>query len=323
MSSSGGSISAFIGSKWAVIAAVAAIAGGVVVVPAVSGGGSSSLTCPAYPSFPDASCTGWAHTGVTLTTVNVGDSGPGWSAESVGGNPVFYVRTNGAVIDSLNIPMTVKVNANNVTIKRSRIAAAGYYTVNVSDPPTYYDGLTLQDVEVDGLGDTSTPGIAVMGSGGATFDRVDFHGFLSSGPRLASGATLKDSYIHDFVCVVPEHSAGTSANDGGTNITILHNNVDINTGAAGCATAAIELAEDFGTYNGALIKNNLMNGGSYCLYAAQTLTSSNVLVEDNHFGRKYFANCGSNGAAAQIAAGTRGNTFSGNVWDDTGLPVTP
>jgi hypothetical protein len=32
--------------------------------------------------------------------------------------------------------MRVKVLANNVTISRSRIAAADYYTVNTSDPPT-------------------------------------------------------------------------------------------------------------------------------------------------------------------------------------------
>ena len=53
----------------------------------------------------------------------------------------------------------------------------------------------------------------------AQHTRVDVHGFGSSGPRLASGARLQDSYIHGFVCAPPDHSAGTTANDGGSNIT--------------------------------------------------------------------------------------------------------
>jgi hypothetical protein len=120
----------------------------------------------------DASNTGWRHTGVTLRTVKAGDSGAGWSAETVGGNPVFYVRTAGAVIDGLDIPMCVKVMANNVTIKRSRISCASYYTVNVSDPPIYYIGLTLTDDEIDGQNSLAVPGIAVMANAGATYSRA-------------------------------------------------------------------------------------------------------------------------------------------------------
>lgn len=298
---------------------VAASAVAVAIALAAPGGGAS--TCPAFPAFPDASCTGWAHTGVTLTTVHVGDTGAGWSAETVGGDPVFYVRTSGAVIDSLNIPMCVKVIADNVTIKRSKIACASFYTVNTSDPPTFFSGLTLQDDEIDGL--STGAGIAVMGTANATYTRLDIHGFGSSGPRLATGDTLQDSYIHGFVCSPPDHSAGTSANDGGTGITIQHNNIDISTGADGCASAAIELAEDFGTYNGVLIQNNLVNGGAYCMYVAQTLTSQNVRVENNHFGRVYYSTCGGFGPAAQVAAGTKGNTFTGNTWDNDGTTVSP
>lgn len=279
--------------------------------------------CPAFPEVPDAHCTGWRHTGVKLTTVQVGDSGPGWSAESVDGAPVLFVRQASAVIDRKDIPMCVKVLANKVTIKRSKIACASFYTVNTSDPPAFYSGLTLEDVEIDGLGSTDVAGIAVMGTADATYRRVDVHGFGSSGPRLASGNLLADSYIHGFVCAPPDHSAGTSANDGGSNITIRHNNIDISTGATGCASAAIELAEDFGTYNRVLIRHNLVNGGAYCMYIAQTLKSRNVRVEDNRFGRKHYRRCGGFGPVAQAKPGSNGNTFSGNTWDDTGRPVKP
>jgi hypothetical protein len=266
--------------------------------------------------FPDASTTGWKHTGVTLRTVKVGDSGPGWSAETVGGSPVLYVRTTGAVLDSLDIPMCVSVMANNVTIQRSRVACASYYTIKVSDPPTYYTGLVLTDDEIDGLGVTSTPGIAVMASGNATLTRLNVHGFGSSGPRLASGETLQDSYLHGFVCHAPDHSAGTSANDGGSNITIRGNNIDINASPNDCASAAIGIDPDFGQYDGVLIQGNRVSGGAYCVYTDQSTGGKNIRVEGNVFVRTADRpNCGIYGPAAQVATGN-GNTFSGNIYSD-------
>lgn len=261
-------------------------------------------------TFPDSSCTGWKHTGVTLRTAKLGDSGPGWRVE----RDTFYVTSSGAVIDSLNIPFCVKIMADNVTIKRSRIACSSYYAVNISDPPRYFSGFTMTDVELDGLRGLGVAGIAAMGSPQSTYTRLDVHGFGSSGPRLASGTTLQDSYIHGFVCAPGEHSAGTSANDGGNNIRVLRNNIDISTGKNGCASNAIGLYHDFGTYNGVQILGNLVNGGAYCIYTAQSLGSKNVRVEGNTFGREYYPNCGQYGPAAQVNVSVSGNTFLRNVW---------
>lgn len=287
--------------------------------PSPSSTPSPTDTTPAG-EFPNTNTTGWRHTGVTLRPVKVGDTGPGWSAEKISGGNVLYVRQAGAVLDSLDIPMCVKVMANNVTIKRSRISCASYYTVNVSDPPTYYSGLTLTDDEIDGQGSLASPGIAVMANANATYTRLDVHGFGSSGPRLATGTHLIDSYIHGFVCAPGEHSAGTSANDGGTGIVISGNNIDISTGKDGCASAAASIYPDFGTYNGVTISGNRFAGGAYCLYTAQnTGKAVNVTVTGNTFARTYYPRCGQYGAAAQVAAGN-GNTFTGNVYDD-GTPV--
>jgi hypothetical protein len=152
---------------------------------------------------------------------------------------------------------------------------------------------------------------------------------------MASGATLQDSWLHDFICKSPWHSAGSSANDGGSGISYLRNNIDINTTDAGCATAAIEIAPDFGTYNGVNIIGNLVNGGAYCIYTGQQVpggaSGSNIRVEDNVIGRKYRAEGGEFGPYVWKDAGVRGNTFSGNTWGDgaaatgshsTGDPVT-
>lgn len=279
-----------------------------------------TLPPPVTPGFPDATNTG-VPAGTVLRNIVVGNSGPGWSAETVGGNPVFYVRTAGTLIDAFNIPFSVKVMANNVTFKRTRIAASGYYTINVSDPPTYYNGLTLTDCEIDGLNGTGVPGIAVMAGSNATYTRCNFHGFGSSGPRMAGGCTLQDSWIHGFVCVVPEHSAGSSANGGGTNIRWLHNNIDMIpiVGPNSCASNCISIYSDFApasAYDGVQMIGNRIRGGAYGIYTLQNQGAKNVRVENNVFVRGSFAF----GPAAQVQSGSNGNTFSGNTYED-GAPI--
>ncbi len=301
------------------------------VPPVVSGGG-----CAAYPAFPDASCTGWQHTGVTLRTVKSGDSGPGWHVGTAGGNEYFYVTTPGAVIDGLDIDMCVSVMADNVTIQRSRIRCDGYYVVKAADLPTTYRGLSLIDDELDGLGNPASESIAVMATEGAHYLRLNVHGMPSSGPRLATDNLMEDSWLHDFACASPLHQAGTSANDGGSNIVVRHNTIDIDP-SGGCATAAFELALDFGTYNGVTVEKNLLNGGNYCAYAginvpgASYPAASNVSFLSNVFGRKYSPDCGAFGPIVEWGNGA-GNTWSGNTWGpgaaadnshNTGDPVTP
>src|SRR5262249_31562859 len=83
------------------------------------GGGGGSASCPAYPAFPSAGCTGWQHTGVTLTAVN----------------SVYYANTDGEVLDSKDFKAGVVVEANNVTIKRSRVQVAGLNSVGIMIEP--------------------------------------------------------------------------------------------------------------------------------------------------------------------------------------------
>jgi hypothetical protein len=314
---------------------VSAAAGGVTDATASAGqavkfgSGSSSAVCPPYPAFPDASCTGWQHTGVTLTTVTPTSSGNGWHVEVVGGTPVFYVTQANAVVDSLDIPYQVKIFADNVTIQRSRITQEGFYTIIVGDLPSTNQALHLTDVELDGQGGSNNQTIAVLGNVNAVYTRINVHGMGSSGPRLTQGNIMQDSYLHDFSCTEPDHTAGVSANDGGSGIQVLHNNIDIDQ-RPGCATAAFELAKDFGSYNGVTISQNMFNGGSYCAYFAATPDpanpnppSVNLTVTNNVFGRKYAAECGTNGPVAQWAAPAgSNNVWSGNTWGGGALATS-
>lgn len=109
---------------------------------AVKFGSGSSATngCPAYPAFPDTNCTGWQHTGVTLTAY----TGP------------TTITTDGTVIDSKLINGTIIVQAKNVTIKRSKIVFDGYYGIQAEGQNTL-----IEDVEL------TVPSASIANSGRA------------------------------------------------------------------------------------------------------------------------------------------------------------
>lgn len=253
-------------------------------------------------------------TGTTLTAVGPSATGTGWYVE----NSTFYVTSAVTIVD-LDIPYVVKVLSNGVTMRRCKISAASWYLVNTSDPPVSYSGLTLEDCELYGLDQGSPPTVAVMGTVNATYKRCNIHGMGSSGPRLATGTLLEECWLHDFAHVEPEHEAGTSANDGGTNIAIVRCNIDINSGGA---SNCIGIYRDFAgsSYDGITVQDNLLNGGAYGMNSGINVPGSpvgtstiNFTCTGNIFGRKYHAECGIYGPVSQWATGS-GNVWSNNTW---------
>ena len=115
-----------------------AIAGG--IITQTGGGGGQS--CPAFPSFPDAACTG-VPSGVTLTSY----TGP------------TTITTNNTVIDSKLITSGLDIQASGVIIKNSHITFNGDLDTGgdlngarCQDESPCGRGatpLTIQDTEID------------------------------------------------------------------------------------------------------------------------------------------------------------------------------
>ena len=101
---------------------------------------------------------------------------------------------------------------------------------------------------------------------------------------------------------------------GGANVTIRHNTVRNPCGQ----TSAMLITNDPGFSSpiaNMAITNNLMAGGGYTLYCADTDdTVASETVTGNRFARTYFQRGGRFGPAAYC---DRATTFAGNVWDDT------
>jgi hypothetical protein len=260
--------------------------------------------CKAYPNFPDANCTGWQHTGVTLH------------------NCATTVAKANTTLDSCRFTGNVSIQARNITITRSRIEGRveATYLTNFS-----LGNLTLRDVEIDGGGSVDPNGRAAIGNDDYTCVRCNVHG-TGRGANLGDNVTIQDSYLHDWVYVNGAHQTAIGSN-GGSNFRIVHNNLICNSGGPGCS-AALSLYGDFAPIKNVLIQNNLFNtNGAYCTYGGSTTAKpyprgTSIRYIDNLFGKKYNEGCGLYGPVATWEY-YEGNVWSGNRWQDGSGEVKP
>ena len=286
-----------------------------------SGVSAQAGTMWTLSAWPDATNTGYAHTGVTLQTLTDTSSGTGWYCANTAGTSMLYVTVDNTIIDSLDIDNRyLKIMANNVTVKRCRIRNGGYYSMFIGDPPTEYSGLTVEDCEIDGLNDTTNFTVCINASLFATFRRCDIHGMASSGPRLTTGNLMEDCYLHDYVHGTGGHEAGISTNSSDYGVVIRHNNISINTAGA---SSAIAQYRDFGVPYDQTVRNNLINGGNYGIFSAIT-DSGNTFSPthgmryiSNTLGREFNPECGFYGPVAGFSyTNGLGNRWEENVWGD-------
>jgi hypothetical protein len=260
-----------------------------------SGGGGP---CPGFPAFPDQSCTGWRHTGVSLRTcpTTITDHGSTW--------------------DGCRFPGGVTIQARDVTITRSLIDG-------LVEPHDSLMNLTLIDVEIDGAGQPDPHGEAAIGNGDYTCVRCHIHS-AGRGANLDRNVRIEDSYLHGFVYTDGVHQTAIGSN-GGSGFTIIHNNLECSTD--GCS-AALALYGDFFPIEDVLIQRNLFNTtGSYCTYAGSVdgkpfPVGTGIRYLDNRFGTTYHPQCGIYGPV--ISWGQhQGNVWQGNQWQDGSGPVDP
>lgn len=247
-------------------------------------------------SFPDASTTGVPE-GVELE-----ERGP------------LVVTEDGAVVDGLDIRGTVRVAADDVTIRNSRIRGDGRYAIEVESG---YDGLLVEDVEIDG---TDIESAAVCCSN-YTLRRVDIHD-VTEGPRAGSNVTIEDSYIHhmrrcrDRTFEEGCHIDAIQSTDG-SDIVIRGNNLQAYNPETGITmNAAFMFGEDLGDLSDVLFEGNLVNGGNYAINGGGSgTTDAEVEIRGNRFGRDF----------RHAPAGNLGPNVDfdeeSNVYHDTGEPI--
>jgi Right handed beta helix region len=247
--------------------------------------------CLPHPSacgYPDAT-----NTGVPPGTALVHSTG------------ILTITKAGTVVSGRDVTGHIEVDANNVTIKDSRITTNQFYGVYTAPG---FDGTVITDVTI--IGSTASGGRCDEGIQGGVFHATRVNvSKCSDGFHLVGSGSVVDSYFHN------PYFTGSSHNDGiqvfnGTGLVIRHNTIDMG-GPNG--NSCVFLQPTSGRIKGATIDSNLLNGGGFTLYIEQ---STGVVLSNNRVGRAY------NFAWFSRAHNTHDPVVNHNVWDDTGTPVS-
>jgi hypothetical protein len=275
--------------------------------------------------FPDATNTG-VPLGVTLRSVpGQVSQGPGWSSDSAGNVTVYG---EGAVFAGFSVHGVVNVTASGVIVKDDAISNWGNDTsgdgVNLTGNPS---NVTIENNDISSpYGTRGNNGLFagikdITGTARGTRVLNNNIADASTGIQLYIGL-IEGNYVHDITPASPDsHLNGTTSNGSTIPLTIQHNTVFNPNGQ----TDAVSLFEDFGVEANVVINDNLLAGGGYAIYGGQNSggpQAYNIRITNNRFSTIYYPQCGYYGYIAAFDSSAPGNTWSGNVWDTTGAPVS-
>jgi hypothetical protein len=233
---------------------------------------------PIPAGFPTPDNTGWKHTGVTLTPVT----------------SVYNANTPGEVLDSKDFRGGIKINANNVTVKRSRVQCGDCVALWVSQKVR---GTLIEDVEITSTSKTSRIDRAL--TAGKTYDltvrRVYVHD-TQKGIEYGYSALIEDTYIDEFYNPTDTHvsAVGGAVQDGDMNLVIRHNWIANKLGNNNSANVLFYMENNNVPRKlNVTIEQNILNGGTYALWlSTDEVVTGPVTVRSNLFGTKYADLCG-------------------------------
>lgn len=204
----------------------------------------------------------------------------------------------GTVIDGADIVGGVRVQADNVVIRNSKIDGQGMAGVLVQS-----GSLILEDTTITGF-DTS------VGGDNYTATRVEVTRGFSDGFKIGDNVTIQDSWCHDMTPAEGAHADCGQVQSGIRNATIRRNwfdvgNVDGN--------AALFMAPDLGPSSPGplVVENNVLGGGNFTLQCVDG-DNGNYFIDDITIRNNEFLR-NSNYGPMRINVPA---TVSGNVYQD-------
>lgn len=253
---------------------------------------TTAPTTPVDPTgaYPDASNTG-VPAGTVLT-----------SAAS------NTISTPGAVIDAQAFTGTVTINAANVTIKRSKVSAGGFFAVRVQST-----GFRFEDSEIDGgpLSD-GTSGIWPDNNQAFTVIRANIH-HVENGVVPGSGSLIQGSWIHNLLASGQPHYDGVQIDGGVNDVQITHNTIDLHELDK---TSAVMTDNLWGPVSNVTVNDNRLLGGAFTVYCDGAFTASPMSVAFTN--NRMVPGVWGYGLVRGACTGT----VTGNVNDTTGAPVS-
>jgi hypothetical protein len=246
-------------------------------------------------------------------------SGPGWKFDPRGWVEVYG---SGASLSNLYVPYNLDISASNVTINHVKVVESGQgYGISLR----HTRNVVIENSDVYSPY-ASGPGrlqVAVKDIyGDSTGAVVEGNNIWNTATAVQIGeGTVQGNYIHDLAYSSGDHVNGIVSEGGDPAGLYIRGNTVFNPIGQ---TDAVALFESFGQQQNAVISGNLLAGGGYTIYGGANpgrAVPSGIVISGNRIARTYFPRGGYYGPAAAVDAGVSGNTWTGNIWDDTGLDL--
>lgn len=296
-----------------------------------TGGGTGTI------AKPDATNTG--HNPATITGTVAG----------------MTITSPGYVLENKIVTGSITVKAANVVIRNCYVKGGATADTLVKAWDAACVNLTVEHCTlaptVTGINSQGIHGKEYTARYNNVYNVVDgFGAFNTAGSTTGANVLIERNWVHDLTCLLdPARSDGITHNDcvqihGSGGVHILYNSLEANHGVnsdAGVGGMSCVMMAPSTTYGpdcpDVRIENNWLNYGSACLNLGRgdTASTSQAIVRGNRFGRKGTRSLGASidtmtfRILAQSALDCPGlptitgtDISNGNVFDDTGLPVT-
>jgi hypothetical protein len=263
---------------------------------------TTTTTPPTRTGYPTDASTG-VRAGIRLQVVT--------------GDQTFSV--DGQVIEGKEFRGFVTVTASNVTFRnclfRGRATDSNAALLNTEGG----SNTVVEDSEFVPSNPSATiDGIATRST---SIHRANIHGSVD-GVKAGSNTLIQDSFIHDMSWFAsdpnqgggPTHNDGVQSLPGESHVTLRHNTIDMSTTKDGNAALQSSASETH-------VENNLLDGGGCSLnfdHESLGRPLSGIYIVGNRFGPNSFYEC-----PILVSTQTTITQKTGNVWDDTGLPIPP
>lgn len=191
------------------------------------------------------------------------------------------ITSDGTVVEGKDISGGIWIDADNVTIKSSRIAGGGFAVIQIKNGSK---GVKIQNVEIDGKG-AQAGSMGVIGP--ADVSGADITG-VENGLTPGSGSVLTNNYVHGLKSPGSPHYDGIQIDGGLSNITITRNNIDM---SEHTQTSAVMIDNYFGPISTIKVDGNRLIGGGYTVYSDGQFSGgsiSGVSFTNNVLGKGYY-----------------------------------
>lgn len=225
----------------------------------------------------------------------------------------FAIKTDGAVLEDLDVTGTVTIDADDVTLRNFRIKATSWYAIRVEDG---HSGIVIEDGEIYGMSSAGILGVGYIARGlhihDSGSDGIKAQG--SGGPTVVEHCFIEKLGTNDGA-----HADGNQT-AAGSNITFRYNNIYMPSpgtpaypGAPYKSNATFKFEAEPPKIQNFVIENNWLTGGNYTIYCRPGISARNNIIgrENGGWPRK---------EERRVRSG-KCNEWSGNRWEDTGGPI--